>query len=239
MPRDPGISLNLSHSSAQSGSESDAWRRRTVLENSMLGVIGVVGLMALTASDLLLVWSPDRNLDVFRAAADKTNERVFGGVVLGVFSIPLVLVGVAYLWRGLAPAGVWLAAPPLLLTGFAYVVGAGFHALIGPFLLAIRDAGATTAAGSPLLQQMYRQFHMLRTGLWLSILAASLALLVVLLSGQTLYPRWVAAVSPFPVLVAFRIVARVAPPAVAGALVPAGGNLATLSFLVISLAVLP
>jgi hypothetical protein len=76
----------------------------------MLGWAGVVGLAALVTSDLLLVWSPQCKLDVFRAAADKTDTRIVRGAVLGVFSIPLVLATIAYLWQGLERVGPpWLA----------------------------------------------------------------------------------------------------------------------------------
>ena len=203
----------------------------------LLGILGVAGLALLVTSDLLLVWTPQRDLDVFRAAQDKSDARIHTGVVLGVFSIPLVLAGVVFLWGGLAPAGFWLAAPPLLLAGFAYVVGAAFHAVIGPFMLAIREAHATSAESSPLLRPMKRIFDVLRTALWVSIFASSLWLLVALLSGRTLYPPWVAAVSPFPLVLGSRIGARFAPPAVAGAMTPAGGNVAMLVFLVLSLLV--
>jgi hypothetical protein len=203
----------------------------------LLGLLGVAGLLVLVTSDLLLVWTPQRDLDVFRAAHDKSDARIHAGALLGVFSIPFVLAGVVFLWGGLAPAGFWLAAPPLLLAGFAYVVGAAFHAVIGPFLLAIRDARASSADGSAVLQPMKRIFDVLRTVLWVSIFASSLWLLAALLSGRTLYPGWVAAVSPFPLVVLFRIGARVAPPAIAGALTPAGGNVAMLVFLLLSLIV--
>jgi hypothetical protein len=201
----------------------------------LLGALGVAGLAVLIAADLLLVWTPARNLDVFRAAEGKSDRRVVAGALLGVFAIPFVLPGIGVIYYGLAPAGPWLALPPVLLASFAYVIGAGFHAAIGPFMIAVRDRRDSPES----LAAMKRIFDVLRTALWISIFASSISLFAVILSGRTAYPRWAAALSPLPLVLTFRIVGRFGPPAIAGAVVPAGGNVATLIFLVVSIATLP
>jgi hypothetical protein len=197
-----------------------------------LTIIGCVGLLVLIAADLVLVWTPARNLDVGRAVQGKSDARLVWGALAGVIAIPFVLAGVVSLWPALAPGGVWLSYPPVLLAGFAYVIGAGFHAAVGLYSLAVRDAAAPAT-----LKQMARIFDPLRTLLWVSIFLSSIWLFVAVVSGATLYPRWVAAVSPLPCVVVFRILGRVGPPAIAGAAVPAGGNTAMLIFLVVSLVV--
>jgi hypothetical protein len=196
----------------------------------VLALIGCGGLVALIAADLVLVWTPARNLDVARAVQGKSDARLVWGSLAGVVAIPFVLAGVVSLFPALAPAGVWLSYPPLLLAGFAYVIGAGFHAAVGLYSLAVRDAAAPAT-----LKVMARIFEPLRTLLWVSIFLSSIWLFVSLVSGATLYPRWVAAVSPLPCVVVFRVLGRVGPPAIAGAAVPAGGNTAMLIFLVVSL----
>jgi hypothetical protein len=204
-----------------------------------LGVVGVVGLALLIVADLVLVWTPARELDIFRAAVGKSDRRLVGGALLGVFAIPLVLAGIAFIFRGLAPAGPWWSLPAVLVAAFAYVIGAGFHAVIGPFAIAIRDTAEELRPTSATLASMRRIFDPLRTALWLSIFASSVLVFAAILSGKTLYPQWSAAMSPFPVVIAFRIACKIAPPTISGALVPAGGNLATLIFMIVSLAVLP
>jgi hypothetical protein len=204
-----------------------------------LSAVGIVGLAALIVADLLLVWTPERNLDPFRAAEGKTDRRVVAGALLGNIAIPFVLAGVASLWVGLAPAAWWLSVPPLLLAAFAYVIGAGFHAAAGFYLVAIRETPATGRAQSPMLKVMARMFGPLRALLWMSIFASSIWLFAAIVSGDTQYPRWVAAISPLPCVLVFRVLTRVGPPALAGALVPAGGNLAMMIFLIVSRVVLP
>ena len=70
----------------------------------MLNAIGIIGLAVLVSADLLLVWSPARNLDPMLAAEGKTDRRLVVGALLGVIAIPFVLVGVASLWSALAAA---------------------------------------------------------------------------------------------------------------------------------------
>jgi hypothetical protein len=205
----------------------------------LLGLIGAFSLAVLITADLVLVWSPVRDLDIVRAATGKSDRRVVVGSLLGVFAIPGVFAGLAYLWTGLAPAGPWIALPPIVLAGIAYVVGAGFHAACGPVMVAIRDTPASARDASSTLAVMRRIFDVLRTALWITIFASALGLFAAVASGRTAFPRWTAAVSPLPLVLAFRVATRIAPPAVAGALVPAGGNLATLVFLIVALAVLP
>jgi hypothetical protein len=200
---------------------------------TLLALIGCGGLVALIASDLVLVWSPARNLDPARAAQGKSDARLVWGSLAGVVAIPFVLAGVVSLWPALAPGGAWLSYPPLLLAGFAYVIGAGFHAAVGLYALALRDAAAPAT-----LKTMARIFDPLRTLLWVSIFLSSIWIFFSVVSGATLYPRWVAAVSPLPCVVLFRVLGRIGPPAIAGAAVPAGGNTAMLIFLLVSQAVI-
>jgi hypothetical protein len=185
------------------------------------------------------VWSPERNLDIDRAVIGKSDRRIVGGALLGVFAIPGIFPGLAYLWTGFAPAGPWLSLPPVVLAAIAYIVGAAFHAAIGPVMLALRDTPEFARTASTTLVAMRRIFDVLRRVLWITIFASSVAIFAVILTGKTTFPRWTAAVSPLPVVILFRLATRVAPPAIAGALVPAGGNLATLMFLLVALAVLP
>jgi hypothetical protein len=157
--------------------------------------------------------------------------------LLGVFAIPLVIVGFGFIYLRLQPAGPWLALPPVLLGAFAYVIGAGFHAAIPFFVAAIQANPSVEARTSPPLSTMWTVFRVLQTALFVAVAASSLCLLVSVLSGASLYPRWTAALSPAVTGVFFRVVAPLSPPRVVGVLFPAANNLTMLIFLTVSLAV--
>jgi hypothetical protein len=203
----------------------------------VLGGIGLAGSLLLLAADLLLVYSPipAPQFNVFTAAVGKSEARLVAGSLLGVFAIPLVLASFGHIFLALQPGGAWAAGPPVVLGVFAYVTGAGFHTAIPLYITAIQAENARDASASPLLKRMGKVFIPLQKALFALVAASSVCLLASILSGKTLYPRWMAIVSPLPVLAAFRLAMRLASPSVVGVLFPAGNNLAMMVFVCCSL----
>ncbi len=206
----------------------------------LLGLIGLVGSALLLVADLLLVYTPlpAARFNIFTAAVGKSKARLVYGSLLGVFAIPLVLAGFGHIYLALRPGGLWLAAPPVILGIVAYVIGAAFHAAIPFYVVAIQDAHAREPSASPSLALMARIFVALQRSLFLFVAASCIYLLVSVLSGKTLYPRWMASVSPLVSVALFRALIRISPPAVVGVLIPAGNNLSMLVFVFCSLVVL-
>jgi hypothetical protein len=206
----------------------------------LLGLIGLVGSALLLAADVVLVYSPipAARFDVFAAAVGKSQARLVYGSLLGVFAIPLVLASFGHIFLALRPGGTWLAIPPVILGIFAYVIGAAFHAAIPFYMAAIQQVKASDASASPLLVAMARVFVPLQKALAFFVVSSSVWLLVALLSGKTLYPKWIAALSPAVLVILFRVVMRISSPAVVGILFPAGNNLALFIFVSCSLVVL-
>ena len=204
------------------------------------GLVGLFGSGLLLVADLVLLYTPlpAAHFNVFTASVGKSRARLVYGALLGVFAIPLVLAGFAHIFLALRPAGFWLSAPPVILGVFAYVIGAAFHAAIPFYVAVIQQTHASDATASPLVAVMARVFVPLQRSLFVFVVASALWLFAALLSGETLYPRWMAFISPAAVVVFFRVLMRISPPAVAGALFPAGNNLAVLCFLLFSLVVL-
>jgi hypothetical protein len=205
----------------------------------LLGLLGLLGSALLFMADVILVYAPipAARFDIFTAAVGKTPARLVYGSLLGVFVIPLVLAGFGHIYLALRPAGPWLAVPPVVLGVFAYVIGAGFHAAIPFYVVAIQETQAQEPSASPMLALMARVFVPLQRALFLCVATSSVCLFVSMLSGRTLYPRWMAALSPLVLVLIFRVALRISPPAVVGVLLPAGSNLSLLIFLAASLLV--
>jgi hypothetical protein len=206
---------------------------------TLLAVIGILGSTLLLVADVVLVYTPlpAKQFNVFSAAAGKSPRRLVWGALLGVFAIPLVIAGFGFIYVKLEPAGPWLAVPPVLLGAFAYVIGAAFHGAIPFFVAAIQAHPSPEARTSAPLSTMWPVFRALQGGLFVAVAASSIWLLVSVLSGSTLYPRWTAALSPAVTGTVLRVVTRLSPPRVVGVLFPAANNLAMLVFLAVSLAV--
>jgi hypothetical protein len=204
-----------------------------------LAIVGILGSTLLLVTDIVLVYTPlaAKEFNVFNAAAGKSRRRLIWGSLLGVFAIPLVIVGFGFIYVKLQPAGPWLALPPALIGAFAYIIGAGFHAAIPFFVAAIQATPGPEARTSAPLSTMWAVFRVLQSTLFVAVVASSVWLLISVLSGSTLYPRWTAALSPAVTGLLLRLLARLSPPRVVGVLFPATNNLTMLIFLGVSLAV--
>jgi hypothetical protein len=207
--------------------------------SNVFAVIGILGSTLLLIADVALVYTPlpAKEFNVFNAAVGKSPRRLIWGGLLGVFAIPFVVAGFGFIYAKLQPAGPWLAVPPVILGAFAYVIGAGFHAAIPFFVAAIQANPSPEARASPPLSTMWPVFRALQTALFLAVAASSAWLLISVLSGATLYPRWTAALSPAVTGLFLRVLTRLSPPRVVGVLFPAANNLTMLIFLAVSLAV--
>jgi hypothetical protein len=206
---------------------------------NVLAFIGILGSTLLLIADVALVYTPlpAKEFNVFSAAVGKSPRRLVWGALLGVFAIPLVIVGFGFIYVKLQPGGPWLALPPVILGAVAYVIGAGFHAAIPFFVAAIQANPSPEARTSPPLSTMWAVFRALQAALFVAVAASSVWLLVSVLSGSTLYPRWAAALSPAVTGLFLRVLTRLSPPRVVGVLFPAANNLTMLIFLAVSLAV--
>lgn len=200
------------------------------------GVIGTLAAVALVASDLLLLYRPlpVSELDVYAVAPHISWDRVRLAYRLAVPGFPLALLGLWHVYLGLRPAGRWLSVPPLLLTGFGWVTGGIFHGVLAAYLLIIRGVRATAADQAPFLLELESLLTTHQTLFLGAVVAGTLWLFVAIVSGRSRYPRWAALVSPAVLLAALWTGARLAPPELAGALLPAGPNLSAVLFLGLS-----
>ena len=202
----------------------------------LTGLVGIGATAVLTAADLIMLYTP-RPSTAFRVAEIApalSRRRVLLGDYLGVFTIPLVLVGLLHIYLRLRPAGWWFAGPPVILLAYTYVLGAAFHHVVG-VLVRSAHADAETpdvpARTHLLAQEFLRPLYVVFTS---TALLGSLWLFCSLLFGRSGYPSWMAWLSPFITAGAALLGRRFATGPVAGVLAPAGHNLAMLVFLLCS-----
>ncbi len=161
--------------------------------------------------------------------------RVMVGHFLGIFFIPLEMLGLFQVYRALKPAGgklSWAIVIAALYLGFPGVVYHASVAFTAAFLRTMTDNPAID------LQQSWEYVRLLS-----DLLAAVLPVGFIVMSGlliytilkkPTLYPRWMAACTPLT-FYALCILAYLLVPAVGTILAPAGFNLSFFCFFAISL----
>ena len=205
---------------------------------ALLHAVGMAGTAIMVLSDLLLLYVPvpRSQYDFLEIAKRIPETRVIAGDYLGLLGTPLVLVGLYGIYLILKQAGRWHSLPPVLLLGCAYLLGAVFHHTVGMIMTGARHRMPGGAA-EVLTKELVTNFLVpLGIAFLVVVVVGAAWLFVGLVSARTAYPRWMAFLSPLVLALAFRAAVLVAPPAVVGALVPAGPNLAMLVFFVASVA---
>jgi len=160
--------------------------------------------------------------------------RLAWGGLLGVFATPLVLAGFWQVYQGLLPAGAGLALPPVLLFACASIVGAFFHGsfiYLGEYVQALNRVSAESQAVLVGMFTRHRKILILGFGFIIpSALIASVWFSVLVASGQTFFPTWIAAVNPVVTFLAWIVVKKILPKRIADYSEGAGFNIAYLIF---------
>jgi hypothetical protein len=207
-------------------------------------VAGILGAACGIAGDALLTYSqevpggtPYRWEDVQALVRTIPFERQLAGHFLGVLGLPLSLLGFRALCDGIRPAGRawWLSG--WVTTVAVYVIGTVYHgqlALLGSALRALDRIGASDA-------QLVDQYFITMWGpigaVGLGAGLLSLWFPAAVLLRPTVYPRWMAALSPGLLMGAIVGAAKLCPEPVRMFLELTVFNLAALILLVAAAAV--
>lgn len=161
-------------------------------------------------------------------------NRLIWGALLGVFATPLVLLGFWQVYQGLAGADSRWALIILGLFGTASVIGAFVHGTfyyMGEYVHAlnkVQDEAQPVVA--EMIERHRKVLIMTYAPLLIFIIIASIIFSVVVASGNTAFPVWMAAVNPVTMTIAWMLVKRVLPQLVRDWTEGAGFNIAYLIF---------
>ncbi|PIQ37141.1 MAG: hypothetical protein COW59_08815 [Lysobacterales bacterium CG17_big_fil_post_rev_8_21_14_2_50_64_11] len=217
---------------------NDAVSRRLLL---LTGALGALAALLVGIAEFAMQFSPAGGYEAadYGYFAQVPGWRLSAGHFLGVLAAPLYLAGYLHIFLAMRPAPPWLRISVLLLGSYGFVIGAVWlgsrvylglivhtqtAAMNGDLLTALLASAA--AHNEPLIQVVRA-----------AIGAASLLFVGAVLSGRTLYPRWIAAFSPIALLAAV-FASYLLVPAIGIYLLPTAMNIAHFAFFVLSLAVL-
>jgi hypothetical protein len=161
-------------------------------------------------------------------------NRLLWGALLGVFSTPLVIAGYWQVHRGLDGANASLAMATVLLLGIASVIGAFVHGTfyyMGEYVQALNKVDVSSQAVIAEMITRHRKVLILTYApVMISIVIASILFAILVGSGKTAFPIWMAAINPVTLTILWLTLKRILPQFVRDWTEGAGFNIAFLTF---------
>jgi hypothetical protein len=161
-------------------------------------------------------------------------NRMIWGALMGVFATPLILAGFWQVYKGLNGANETLTLITGLLFAIASVIGAFVHGTfyyMGEYVQALNKV---EDGSQPVITDMiarHRKVLILTYApVLILILTASILFSILVASGKTVFPVWMAAINPVTMTMAWLTIKRVLPQFVRDWTEGAGFNIAYLAF---------
>lgn len=210
------------------------------------GILALVGALLYAIGDVLLLASKI-SLDNYPrlkpfvkllSDAEKmvvlSPNRMIWGALIGVFATPLVLAGFWQVYQGLDGANQTLTLVTALLFAVAAVIGAFVHGTfyyMGEYVQAlnkVEDGSQTVIA--EMITRHRKVLIISYAPVLILILVASILFSILVASGRTAFPVWMAAVNPVTMTLAWLAIKRLLPQFVRDWTEGAGFNIAYLAF---------
>jgi len=161
-------------------------------------------------------------------------NRLIWGALVGVFATPLMLLGFWQVYRGLSGVNTSLALTTVGLFGVASIIGAFVHGTfyyMGEYVHALNKVEDGSQAVIAEMIERHRKVLIATYGpVLVFIIIASILFSVLVASGRTSFPVWMAAVNPVTMTIAWLVLKRVLPQFVRDWTEGAGFNIAYLAF---------
>lgn len=210
------------------------------------GVLALAGTLLYAVGDVLLLagkaslenyprLKPFAKLlsDAERMVVFSPNRMIWGSL-LGVFATPLVLAGFWQVYRGLDGASETLTFVTALMFGIASVIGAFVHGtfyFMGEYVQALnRVEDGSQAVIAEMIARHRKVLIITYAPVLLLVLIASSLFSVLVASGRTAFPVWMAAINPVTMTLAWLVLKRILPQFVRDWTEGAGFNIAYLIF---------
>ena len=203
----------------------------------LTGIIAILVALLTTTADEILQYSPQGGYATFAYVRNFAFWRPFSGHVLGVLAIPLLAVGYWHICHALKLSGVKHTSLLFWIMAYGLAVGAAAH---GSFAGLVVMAQMGTSSSLTTGQSYFLTYGgPLFAATLLCYAITSIWYCIIILSRRTLYPKWMAFLSPFFISLAialFQVSNSV--PVLGNILGPAWLNFAHVVFFALSTCVL-
>ena len=210
------------------------------------GLLALVGAFLYAIGDVLLLASKV-NLENYPklkpfvkllSDAEKmvalSPNRMIWGALLGVFATPLMIAGYWQIYQGLARTNGSLPLATIILLGSASVIGAFVHGTfyyMGEYIQALNKVEDSS---QPVIAEMIARHRKVLiisyAPVMIFVVIASILFSILVASGKTAFPVWMAAINPVTMTIAWLLIKRILPQFVRDWTEGAGFNIAFLAF---------
>lgn len=188
---------------------------RTII---ITGIIGIAAAILVGAGEFMLHYSPAGDY------ADDGNYvyllhvpewRITWGHFLAMFGAPFYLIGYWHMYLGLRPYGKILPYLFFFISAYGFMFGAVWMGSRASIALLAQANFAAEGHNSEVLRELIR-YYILHSESLLQVirvttLISSAAFIFMVLTGKTLYPRWMALFNPIVLLLLSFILFAIAP----------------------------
>ncbi|HSL44614.1 MAG TPA: DUF6796 family protein [Anaerolineales bacterium] len=161
-------------------------------------------------------------------------NRMIWGALLGVFATPLVLAGFWQVYQGLQGADQNLTLITAFLFAIASIIGAFVHGTfyyMGEYVQALNKVeDGSQAVIAEMIARHRKVLIITYAPLLVLIMVASILFSILVASGETAFPVWMAAVNPVTLTITWMILKRILPQFIRDWTEGAGFNIAYLAF---------
>ena len=182
------------------------------------GLVGILAAFLVGTGEFLLHYSPlgdyaDDGQYVYLLQV--SESRVTLGHFFAVIGAPLYLVGFWHMYLGLKPFGKIIPLVIFFVPAYGFIFGTIWIGSRASIVLLAQAHFAAEGADSEVLRRLM-DFYILHSETLLEVtrvttLLSSLAFIILVLTGKTLYPRWMAIFNPILLLISSFILFAVAP----------------------------
>jgi len=161
-------------------------------------------------------------------------NRMIWGALLGVFATPLVLLGIWQVYQGLGATDDWAVLATVGLFGIGSIIGAFVHGtfyFMGEYIRALNDVEESSQSIIQAMIERHKKVLIITYApVLIFIVIASILFSVLVASGKTLFPVWIAAINPVTMTIAWLLIKRVLPQFIRDWTEGAGFNIAYMAF---------
>ena len=210
------------------------------------GLLALLGALLYAVGDVLLLASKV-NVDDYPklkpfakllSDAEKmvvlSPRRMIWGALLGVFATPLVVAGFWQVYQGLNGANASAVLTTVGLFGIASIMGAFVHGTfyyMGEYVQALNNVKEDSQAVITGMIERHKKVLIISYApVLIFIIIASILFSILVASGNTSFPVWMAAVNPLTMTIVWLVIKRILPRFVRDTTEGAGFNIAFMVF---------